>query len=221
LDVDRALTELKERISGGWQSRHRRTIEYRAFVRLLIAQHRIPEALALLKWLLKIAEQWDLSGRIIHMKALEAIAFQAQGNTEKAIAALERALTLAEPEGYVRTLVDYGEAMARLLDQAVARGIAPRYARSLLASFEPKQDQPAPDLPTVEQSTPLLPLETLSERELQVLRLLPTRLSTPEIAAELYVSVHTVRSHVKNIYDKLSVHRRADAVQRAQELHLI
>ena len=67
----------------------------------------------------------------------------------------------------------------------------------------------------------LLQGEALSERELEVLRLLPSRLSTPEIARELYISVHTVRSHVKSIYAKLGVHRRADAVQRAKELGLL
>jgi LuxR family maltose regulon positive regulatory protein len=128
--------------------------------------------------------------------------------------ALGEALSLAEPGGYLRVFLDEGEPMAGLLRQAASRGIAPAYVAKLLAAFEPESAEGA-----APQPQPLV--EPLSERELEVLRLLAAGLSNPEIAEELVVAVSTVRSHCKSIYGKLGVHRRWDAVQQAQELGLI
>jgi LuxR family maltose regulon positive regulatory protein len=125
---------------------------------------------------------------------------------------LERALALAEPEGYVRVFVDEGPPMAALLEEAAKRRIAPGYARRLLTAFGPAEVS-AP----VEQ--PLI--EPLSERELDVLRLLATDLGGPEIARELVVSLNTVRTHTKSIYGKLGVNNRRAAVRRAEELALL
>jgi LuxR family maltose regulon positive regulatory protein len=142
---------------------------------------------------------------------------RAKGEHDAALEAIKSALTLAEPEGYVRTFIDEGPPMAELLRQAVARGIAVDYAGRLLAALEKETTEVQR---MVEPYPPTL-VEPLSERELEVLRLWTTHLSSTEIAEELFISAHTVRSHIKSIYGKLSVHSRKDAIQRAQELRLL
>jgi LuxR family maltose regulon positive regulatory protein len=227
LTVEVALAELEERRSSDRISsagRLRRTVEYLAFVRVLMAQRRLTEALAVLDSLLAIAEQWSLNGRVIRFQILRALILQAQGDMGQALSALERALLLAEPEGYVRMFVDEGQPMAQLLRQAAARGIAADYVSRFLAALEGEtQDERRATEPPSRPSIPLPPslIEPLSERELDVLRLLPTHLSSTEIAEELCISVNTVRYHIKNIYGKLGVHQRSDAVDRAEELRLL
>jgi LuxR family maltose regulon positive regulatory protein len=120
-------------------------------------------------------------------------------------------LTLAEPEGYVRMFVDEGPPMAHLLEAAAKHGIAPDYVRQLLSALGKPEDRTP-----VKQAL----IEPLSERELEVLRLLRTDLDGPEIARELVVSLNTMRTHTKNIYSKLGVDNRRAAVRRAEELHL-
>jgi len=122
---------------------------------------------------------------------------------------LSRALTLAEPEGYVRTFVDEGPPMAVLLEAAAKHGIVPNYVRRLRAAFGKTADRPP-----VAQGV----IEPLSARERDVLRLLRTDLRGPEIARELMVSLHTLRTHTNNIYTKLGVTNRRAAVRRAEEL---
>ena len=120
-------------------------------------------------------------------------------------------LTQAEPEGYVRLFVDEGSPMAVLLEAAVNQGIAPSYVRRLLTALG-QAEATAP----VNQGVS----ELLSDREREVLRLLGTDLSGPDIARELMVSLNTLRTHTKNIYDKLDVNTRQAAVRRAEELEL-
>ena len=119
---------------------------------------------------------------------------------------------LAEPESYVRTFVDEGPPMAALLREAAKQGIAPNYV-NLLQTASGKTDGRRP----INQPF----IEPLSERELEVLRLLGTELSGPEIARELIVSPNTMRTHTRNIYSKLGVHNRRAAVRRAEELDLL
>ncbi len=140
---------------------------------------------------------------------LQAEAQQGLGNTGEAANALEQALAIAEPAGYRRTILDQGEPIQKLL----VRSRRSPYINGLIAQFH--RDDPQPPA----QLQPLI--DPLSERELEVLRLLPTNLTTPEMAAELYISVSTVRSHIKSIYSKLDVHRRSEAVNRAEELGLL
>jgi LuxR family maltose regulon positive regulatory protein len=185
--------------------------EHILLARALIALNRPAEAAGLLGRLLVAAQAGGRAERVIEILVLRALAFQALGDGTQALACLERALSLAEPEGYVRLFVDEGQAMMNLLRQAASRGIAPAYARGLLAAFAP----PARETP------PETLLDPLSERELEVLRLLATSLSGSDIARELSIAVSTVRSHTKSIYSKLDVHRRLDAVERAKELQLI
>jgi LuxR family maltose regulon positive regulatory protein len=144
---------------------------------------------------------------------------------EQALTALERALSIAEPEGYVRTFIDEGAPMGRLLKAAAERGIAPEYVGRLLVALqeetkdEGQRTKGAP--PPVVHRRSSEWVEPLSERELEVLRLLATRLSSTEMADHLVVSVHTVRSHIKNIYAKLDVHKRHEAVARGRDLGLL
>jgi LuxR family maltose regulon positive regulatory protein len=170
------------------------------------------KAVKLLERLLRSAEGGGRAGSIIQILALQALAHQADGNVAAAQASLERALSLGEPEGYVRTFVDEGPPMVAALNAAAREGIAPAYVRQLLAAFGQADDRRP-----VKQAL----VEPLSERELDVLRLLVSDLDGPEIAGELSVSLNTLRSHTKNIYSKLGVNSRRGAVTRAAELGLL
>jgi LuxR family maltose regulon positive regulatory protein len=130
---------------------------------------------------------------------------------------LARALTLAEPEGYVRIFVDEGAPMAALLRAAAQRGIAPSYVAGLLAAFPQAGKQPA------RQGEPdaLSLVEALSARELEILRLIAAGHSNQAIADTLVIAVSTVKRHINNIYGKLAVQSRTQALVRARELHLL
>jgi LuxR family maltose regulon positive regulatory protein len=186
-------------------------IGHLALAKILLVQGRLDEASGLLERLLTMVEAAGAMTPAISILVLQALVLQAQGEGEQALAALERALTLAEPEGYVRVFVSEGASMGELLRQAAAHGIRLDYVSKLLAALEEETDK---------RATNEL-IEPLSEREIEVLRLLATPLSTPDIAQELYVSVHTARSHIKSIYRKLDVHKRLEAIQRAKELELL
>jgi len=199
-------------------------------VRLLIAQSnghpsgpRLEVALTLLERLRHLVEARGLVPKVIELTALRALAHQAQGDVPQAMTALEQALSLAEPEGFVRVFVDEGEPMARLLRRAAAQGISSEYVGRLLDAFEFQASGSGATQANLKPGTPTreTPAEPLSERELEVLRLLRTHLPSTEIAEALVVSVNTARSHIKNIYSKLDVHSRADAVRRAEELGLL
>jgi LuxR family maltose regulon positive regulatory protein len=192
--------------------------EHITLARVLLARYQderaeasIHEATRLLERLLRAAEEGGRTGRVIEILVLRALAHQTLGDIPAALASLQRALTLAEPEGYVRIFVDEGPPIASLLRAAAKQGTAPSYVRRLLAAVS-----------TTEDSTPVSQglIEPLSERELEVLRLLGTDLDGPEIARELVVSLNTVRTHTKNIYAKLGVTNRRAAVRRAAELGL-
>ncbi len=171
-------------------------------------------ALDLLTRLLKPAERQDRMGDAIQILVLQALAGQSLGETGLSLSALERALTLAEPQGYVRTFVDHGSPMARLLYQAAEQGIAPAYVGQLLAAF--------PIVEKIETSqSPAALIEPLSEREMEVLQLVAAGASNPDIATELVISINTVKNHLKNIYGKLDVGTRTQATARARDWGLI
>ena len=182
--------------------------------RLLIAQGRAGEALTLLPPLLQAAEETERTTHTLECLIVQALAHRAQRDTPRAMAALARALALAEPEGYVRLFADEGPPMAGLLRHAVARGMAPEYAARLLAVLSAEKACPSAPSPS------LLP-EPLSERELEVLRFIAAGLSNREIAQQLVVEVSTVKWHINNLYGKLDVHSRTQAVARARELNLM
>ena len=195
-----------------------REFEHITLARVLLARYTAEraerssqEATRLLERLLRAAEEGQRTGSVIEILVLQALAYQARDDIPAALASLRRAVTLAEPEGYVRIFADEGPPMASLLRAAAKQGITPSYVRRLLAAINKTED-----------STPASQglIEPLSERELDVLRLLGTDLGGPDIARELVVSLNTVRTHTKNIYAKLGVNNRRAAVRRAKELDL-
>jgi LuxR family maltose regulon positive regulatory protein len=193
-------------------------IEQTAVARTLIVLGRADEALNLLAWLLHAAQAAGRTAHVIKVRALQALALQAQGEDGRTLPALGHALSLAEPEGYVRTFVDEGEPMARLLRRALTEGSAPGYASRLLAAFG-ESTQPAPSATQALVDQPLV--DPLTEREMEVLRLIAAGLSNQEIAQELVVAVSTVKTHINHIYGKLDVKSRIQAVTQAQALDLL
>jgi LuxR family maltose regulon positive regulatory protein len=188
-------------------------MEYIVLARILIAQGRLDETARLLQRLLEATETGGRTSRVIQILMLQALAFQAGGDTSRA------ALTLAEPGGFIRIFVDEGLPMARLLYEAATRGIAPDYARRLLAIFpvaEPEQADPSKT-----QASKSELVEPLSERELEVLQLIAAGLTNPEIASRLFLSLNTVKAHTRNIYGKLGAHSRTQAVARARALGVL
>ncbi len=190
------------------------------FEHLTLARLEITNSLvnALLTRLLQAAEAQKRRGSELDILLVQALANEAQGNHPQALAALERALALAEPEGYVRIFVDEGEAMRLLIEEQSRNRNHPLsgYTDKLLAAFT----QPVAALKSaiIHQKSDMI--EPLSERELEVLKLLRSELSGPEIAGQLIVSLNTFRTHTKNIFNKLGVNNRRAAVQRAEELDL-
>jgi LuxR family maltose regulon positive regulatory protein len=211
--------------------------EHITLARVLLARaqsdrsgHSTGEAIGLLERLLAAAQVGERTGRVIEILILQALAHQLQSDIPAALVPLERALALAEREGYVRLFVDEGSAMATLLAQSVERRAqndsSRLYAERLLSIFpeaqsaEHRAQNNASALrSTLERSNALV--EPLSARELDVLRLLKTELSGPEIARELVIGLSTVRTYTKSIYSKLNVTNRRAAVKRAAELGLI
>jgi LuxR family maltose regulon positive regulatory protein len=169
-------------------------------------------ALGLLGRLRSSAETGTRTGSVIEILILEALAATDGGDGASALVGLEQALTAAEHEGYARLFIDEGQAMKALLREASRRGIMTGYISELLAGGEPPSVSPARTRGLV---------EPLSDRELEVLRLLASELSGPDIARELMVSLNTMRTHTKNVYMKLGVNNRRTAVRRAQELSLL
>jgi LuxR family maltose regulon positive regulatory protein len=202
-----------------------REFDHLTLARVFIAEYKtdraddaLRAALKLLQRLLQAAEEGSRTGSVIEILILQALAHQAQGDLPRALASLERTLTLAEPQGYLQVFIDEGPPMAELLTGMKVEGRTVKqkdYIHKLLAAFGTQREvQPS--------ALSLQPLtEPLSERELEVLRLLGTELSGPEIARKLSVSLNTVRTHTKNIYSKLGANNRRAAIRRAEELDLL
>ncbi len=198
--------------------------EHITLARLRIAEGALDEALGLLGRLGVSAEKGGRIGSLIEIQILQSLAHYAQGNMAQAVDLLATALISAEPQSYIQLFVAEGQPVAKLLG-TLSDEIdthfdtnAPRmqaYIQRLLAAFSGSQPIPPPS-----ESEQTL-IDPLSERELDVLRLLTTELSGPQIANELMVSLNTLRTHNKNIYSKLGVNSRRAAVRRAQDLNLL
>ena len=186
----------------------------------LIAQDRAAEALPLLTRLLEAAITMERHGDEIRYLALMAMAQQALGNTQAALDSLGQALTLAEPQGYVRLFVDQGPPMAELLQFAISQNVAPDYASKLLTAFPHDVANAIPLEDELRVNAQIL-AEPLSEREIEVLRLMAEGYKYKEIAERLVVSINTVRHHTRHIYGKLNVNNRTQAIGKAKELRLL
>ena len=184
-----------------------------ALARVRLMQGDPGEAVRLLERALHSAQEIGRMGNAVQILAVKALAHRAQGNPDQALAALETALALAEPEDYVRAFVDEGQPMARLLRRAAARAPSSNYIRKLLTALgEP---------PTVAIPGPAALAEPLSQRELEILRLIADGATNREIAAELVLTVNTVKKHVGNIFGKLGATNRTQAIARAREANLL
>ena len=149
---------------------------------------------------------------------LQALALQARGEQDQAVQVLCDALALAEPDGFIRTFVDEGLPMVRLLSEAAAHGRMPDYIGKLLALLEAKEQKSlAASHPSPAQSL----IEPLSRRELEVLHLIAQGLSNQEISERLFLALDTVKGHNQKIFGKLQVQRRTEAVARARALGLL
>jgi LuxR family maltose regulon positive regulatory protein len=177
--------------------------------RLLIAQDNLDAAETLLLRLNKAAAETERNGSLIEILILQAITFAAQNHSKEALSALRKALGMAEPEGFVRIFLDEGAPMAELLRQAVAQDLHASYALHLLNVMGETAAAPQPLI------------EPLSERELEVLRWVAAGYSNQKIAQELVIAVSTVKKHIYNIFGKLEVGSRTQAVARAKELELL
>ena len=185
---------------------------------------------ALLSQLLTTAEAAGWIGKVIEILVLEALALEAQGMNSEAMTALGRALALGKQEGYARIFLDEGLPMANLLARCVARGIERDYAQQLLADYgDARPVEPSGGLGSrslrLSDSVPVvddpLAVEPLSEREREVLALISVGLSNREVAQRLYLTLNTVKVHTRNIYRKLGVHSRTQAVTRARNLGIL
>ena len=151
-------------------------------------------------------------GRVIEVLVLQALIFQGRKDPDRALAVLKRALSLARPERYIRTFVDEGEPMLRLLHLARARQIETEYVTELLSVFEKVTGKTQPP--------PQLLIEPLTAREVEVLKLIKTGCSNQDIADQLFISMPTVKRHISNIYGKLGVTSRTQAVSIGEELKI-
>jgi len=189
-----------------------RELEFLALLRLLLTRGDYDASLALSRRLLHQAEIGKRVGRVIEVLVLQALIYQGTKDLDRALAALKRALSLARPEGYIRTFVDEGEPMVRLLHIARSQQIETEYVTALLSVFEKTAG------PT--QPSPKLLSEPLTAREVEVLNLIQAGCSNQDIADQLVISMPTVKRHISNIYTKLGVKSRTQAVAIGKELKL-
>lgn len=187
--------------------------------RVLIAQEKPEKALEILK---RVEKKNELENRLhsyIQVLILIALAQAAKNEVDIALEVLEKSFSLATQEGYVRMFVDEGIPMAQLLYEALNRGIKPEYVSQLLAAFSIDESEQTEKAKT--QSSDIELFEPLSEREIEVLQLMAKGLTNQVIATRLYLSPHTIKVHTRNIYGKLNVHNRTEAVDRARTLGIL
>jgi LuxR family maltose regulon positive regulatory protein len=186
--------------------------EYIILLRMLLVRKDLRAALVLSDRLLKQAETAGRMGLVIETLILRALVFQEKKETEQAQAALERALILAQPEGYIRSFLDEGKAMTRLLTQVQSRHVGVGYAATLLSKIDKTSGMVRPSMQLL--------IEPLTTRELEVLKRIESGCSNQNIAEQLVISNPTVKRHISNIYAKLGVKSRTQAIAMGKQLKL-
>jgi len=200
--------------------------DYITLAHVQLASGRVEECQQLLARLQPPAEAAGRMSRVVEILALKSVVSLAQRNEDEALTALKRALVLAEPEGFIRSFVDEGEPMRRLLleyqkviTKRIGDGVASEslrlltYTDKLLAAF--------PQTAPVEKPKSKTIPEPLSERELDILQLIASGRTNQEIAETLVIAVSTVKSHINNLYGKLGTNRRTQAIAIARDLGLL
>ena len=186
------------------------------FVQIYLAQKRYSKVLSLTDLLLADTEKRKIGHYRIRLLLWQALAYQGLKQELQALDALKHALTLAAPEGYFRTIVISGPKLLPLLHQARTAGIMPELIDQLLSAI--KQGSKKQSIQAITTSGLV---ESLSEREMDVLRLLAQGCTDKKIAESLVIARETVHKHLKNIYGKLDVHSRTEAIARSRELSLL
>jgi LuxR family maltose regulon positive regulatory protein len=222
--LDKAQAWAQERgISVKDEANYLGEYEFLTLARVRLAEGSFAGVHEMLERLLALAESQKRTGSVIEILLTQALVHQAQGDQAQALAALERALTRTEPEGYVRVFVDEGEAMQSLISEfrlTNANRAHPLlgYVDRILAHF-PQAMEVAPQSKIVNQKSKMV--EPLTDRELEILRLIAAGHSNAEIGQRLYLALSTVKGHNLRIFNKLQVQNRTEAVARARELGLI
>jgi LuxR family maltose regulon positive regulatory protein len=184
--------------------------------RLLIMKGNFSEGLRIVNALLRLVEDFGVKYYYIKFNILRAKILQALNQPDEAMVSMENALSLASAQGYLRAILDEGESAARLLYSAAQKGIFPEYCQKLLDEFSKQMTV----VPRPSGKSDIL-VEPLSERELEVLQLISQGLTNQQIAQYMVLSLHTIKSHARNIYSKLGVKNRTEAVTRARLLNLL
>ncbi len=235
--VEQYLTSRQIQVESDIQYPHES--EYLALANLRLVKGDLESAANLLERMLLRSESAKQQLWVIRTLVLQALLYQAQGNRGKSLQSLSRAMNLAEPEGIIQTFVDEAEPMMHLLDEAIKQNVHTEYAHRLLKAFPASQPElrPGADIQT-DASAPVGPeigfaksgqtlpvkgmlVEPFSAREMEIIRLIAEGWSNSEIAQKLYISVRTVKYHTTNIYSKLGVSGRTQAIARGRELGLL
>lgn len=192
--------------------------DYITLTRLYLAQNKTDAALEVIESLLKVAGSMGYMRRSIQILTLKALAWHQKEAKHEAVETLCEALAMAEPEGYLRVFLDEGEPMLRLLYLVLEQGNSSGYLKTILAEFSKDAINPPPkdEILTSDRL-----FEPLSEREREILSLIAEGLSNREISARLYLSLSTVKGHTANIYGKLGVNSRTQALSKAAQLGLL
>lgn len=211
------LTEQGMEVTGNPDRFNER--EYLTLVRFLIAKGHPSDTLDLLERVYTNANDRGDISRAIEILNLKALAMQAAGNTQQALNALEQSLNLAEPRSFLYTYINEGPSMERLLHDALSRNVSREFVQKLLNYFPVEHPEVNRQQKMISHGSELI--EPLTDRELDVLRLIAAGLSRQEIASKLFVSVNTIKTHARNIYQKLGINSQMQAVSKARNLGLL